>query len=389
MDAEYAVIQPDLGKTRTALTAIELLLKKNPNAVILISVPTEVLKEQWISELIKRGIFSNCKVEVINTIVKGDWDVDLLVQDEIHICGSQTYSQIFERVNYNFILGLTGTLERLDGKEVLIKQYCPVCDIVTMDEAIKNKWVAPVKEYAVLLDVDLTEYNEWNRKFNGFFSFFNYDFSLAMNCVKSVIDRRKYAKLLGVKESVVTANAMSWMKCLRARKEFIMSHPKKLEVAKKILNARQDKKCIVFCSTIKDCEKLKMGVVLHSKQKKKQNAEILTKFNEAETGIISSSRALNTGVDIKGLSVGIILNTNSSKIIKVQSRGRVCRFEEGKEAELFTILIKGTQEVTWHANASTGSHYQTINESQLDKVLAGEIIETRERENVEDKKFRF
>ena len=389
MDAEYAVIQPDLGKTRTALTAIELLLKKNSNAVVLISVPTEVLKEQWMSELIKRGIFSNCKVEVINTIVKGDWDVDLLVQDEIHICGSQTFSQIFERVNYNFILGLTGTLERLDGKEALIKQYCPVCDIVTMDEAIKNKWVAPVKEYAVLLDVDLTEYNEWNRKFNGFFSFFNYDFSLAMNCVKSMIDRRKYAKLLGVKESVVTANAMSWMKCLRARKEFIMSHPKKLEVAKKILNARQDKKCIVFCSTIKDCEKLKMGVVLHSKQKKKQNAEILAKFNEAETGIISSSRALNTGVDIKGLSVGIILNTNSSKIIKVQSRGRVCRFEEGKEAELFTILIKGTQEVTWHANASTGSYYQTINESQLDKVLAGETIETRERETVEDKKFRF
>lgn len=46
MDAEYAVIQPDLGKTRTALTAIELLLKKNSNAVVLISVPTEVLKEQ-------------------------------------------------------------------------------------------------------------------------------------------------------------------------------------------------------------------------------------------------------------------------------------------------------------------------------------------------------
>jgi hypothetical protein len=30
-----------------------------------------------------------------------------------------------------------------------------------------------------------------------------------------------------------------------------------------------------------------------------------------------------------------------------------------------------------------------INESQLDKVLNGETIETRERENVEDKKFRF
>jgi hypothetical protein len=45
-------------------------------------------------------------------------------------------------------------------------------------------------------------------------------------------------------------------------------------------------------------------------------------------------------------------------------------------------------EVNWFQNSATGS-YIVINESQLDKILNGEIIETRERENVEDKKFRF
>jgi superfamily II DNA or RNA helicase len=41
------------GKTRVALNAIEMLVKSNPDVFILISVPTEVLKEQWMEELIK------------------------------------------------------------------------------------------------------------------------------------------------------------------------------------------------------------------------------------------------------------------------------------------------------------------------------------------------
>jgi hypothetical protein len=33
---------------------------------------------------------------------------------------------------------LTGTIERLDGKEIIIKQYAPVCDTISMNEAIEN-----------------------------------------------------------------------------------------------------------------------------------------------------------------------------------------------------------------------------------------------------------
>lgn len=71
-----------VGKTRTGINAIKLLLKKKPDAEILVSVPTEVLKEQWMEELIKNGIFQNCKVVVINSIVKKEWEVDFLLIDE-------------------------------------------------------------------------------------------------------------------------------------------------------------------------------------------------------------------------------------------------------------------------------------------------------------------
>ena len=377
------------GKTRTGLLAIELLLKKKTDAKVLISVPTEVLKEQWMEELIKRGFLSNCRIMVINSIIKGEWDVDLLVIDEVHMTVSEQMRRIFDCVTYNMILCLTGTLERLDGKEILLQQYAPVCDTITMKEALANGWVSPVREYVVMLDVDLTEYNKLNQTFIGFFSQMNYDFELAMKCATDAMYRNKIAKKLGLKPKELAGIAFGWLKALKGRKAFVQSHPKKFEVARKILNARKDKKCITFSATIKDAESLNnKEFVLHSKKSKKQNNEILELFNNATVGTIHSSKSCDQGVDIRGLSVGIILSTDSSKIRKTQRNGRICRFEEGKTAELFTLVIRGTQEWNWFQNSAT-TNYIVINESQLDKVLAGEIIETRERENVEDKKFRF
>lgn len=383
------VASTGFGKTRVGLLAAELLIKKKSDAKVLISVPTEILKEQWMEELIQRNMLSNCRVMVINSIVKGDWEVDLLIIDECHLVASETFRAIFDRVTYNMVLCLTGTLERLDGKEVVIKQYAPICDNIPMKEALANGWVSPVKEYVVMLDVDLTEYNKLNQTFIGFFSQMNYDFELAMKCATDAMYRNKIAKKLGLKPKELAGIAFGWLKALKGRKAFVQSHPKKFEIARKILNARKDKKCITFSATIKDAEFLNnKEFVLHSKKSKKQNNEILELFNNATEGTIHSSKSCDQGVDIRGLSVGIILSTDSSKIRKTQRNGRICRFEEGKTAELFTLVIRGTQEWNWFQNSAT-TNYTVINESQLDKVLAGEIIETRERENVEDKKFRF
>jgi len=136
------------------------------------------------------------------------------------------------------------------------------------------------------------------------------------------------------------------MRLLKKRKDFVMSHPKKFEITRKILNARTDKKCITFSATIKDAEKIGMGYVLHSKQSKKKNAEILAKFNSETSGVLCSSKAADAGVDVKGLSVGIVLSGDSSKIRSTQRTGRVVRFEEGKIAEFFTLCIKGTVDET-------------------------------------------
>lgn len=382
------ILPTGFGKTRIALTISQLLTQKNPDFKILVVVPTDNLKNQWLKQLIEWKLLKNVTVEIINTAIKKVQHFDLLICDEAHRYASDSFSKLFDVIYYKMILCLTGTLERLDGKEELIKTHAPICDAVTRDEAIENGWLADFKNYLVMIDVDLKEYKQWDQVFNQCFSVLNFDFNLGMRLMKDAVFRRKYAKQTKIDYNILTGVVMKWMKAMRKRKEFVLSHPKKIEITKKILNARKDKKSITFCNTIKDAESIKMGYVLHSKQKKKENEAILEKFAKDSCGVINSSKALNTGTDIPGLSVGIMLANTSSKITKQQSIGRCIRKEGDKIAEFFTLVIKGTQDVKWAINSSV-TDYITITEEQLQDVLDGKEISTRKRNYNVDLENRF
>jgi hypothetical protein len=71
-------------------------------------------------------------------------------------------------------------------------------------------------------------------------------------------------------------------------------------------------------------------------------------------------------------------------------RGRVIRYEEGKEAEIFTLVIAQTNEENWFNTSSAGKSYIEITEAELEEVLAGKGTDNMEREAVEsDLLFRF
>lgn len=74
---------------------------------------------------------------------------------------------------------------------------------------------------------------------------------------------------------------------------------------------------------------------------------------------------------MKGLSVGIILGLDSSEIKAVQRRGRCIRFEKGKKAEIFNLVIDQTVETKWFSNGHPNEGYITIDEEGLNDVLAG------------------
>lgn len=363
------------GKTKTALDIIERVVSVNPDIKITIVVPTKILRDQWRTKLDDRGFFFNTEVLVLNTAAKKPFQCHFLIVDEVHRAAAEKLSAMFQNCAPRLILGLTATYERLDGAEkVVLDNYCPVCDEITLEEATANGWVSPYKDYKVMLDVDLTEYNQANKTFMNHFSFFNFDWDTAMKCVTDVKFRQRMAKAMGCEIKEVTAHAFAWNKAMQFRKAFIANHPKKIEIAKKILEKRKNTKVITFNSSIKQCEAYGFGYVIHSEKKSKENQAILDEFAKCGPGsVLHNSKMAKEGYDCPGLGAVIITGFNSDKTSKIQEIGRCVRFEAGKEAEVFTLVLKGCQDNKWYSKSSEGMPYIEIDESELDAVLDGTL----------------
>jgi len=405
-----------VGKTFAAIMAINAFLTKNEGKKVKVIVPTEYLKVQWIQELIKHQLHNYVEVEIINSAVKKNDKIDLIILDEAHRMASEQFYDIFNKRSPKLVLGLSATFNRLDNRHGLLNKYCPVCDIITTTEAVANGWLSPYKEYKVLIEPDDIEYyNEINEKFMSSFSYFNFDFHLAMECVGGRRHRNKvvvpshtirynYAKslcqlntydhryydMVKAINAEVSANCFTWNRALQDRKAYIMNHPIKIELTQKILNHRVNSKAITFSATIKQAEKIGRGFTLHSGKTKKKNKLTMEEFAPLKTGVINTSKSLDEGADVPGLNLAIILCNSSSKTQKTQRVGRVIRFQEGKSAEIFTLVLKGTVEEKWSETSSSGSEVIEISEEELMTILkGGEIQENIVEQTPSDNLFRF
>jgi superfamily II DNA or RNA helicase len=131
------------------------------------------------------------------------------------------------------------------------------------------------------------------------------------------------------------------------------------------------------------------GEVYTGKQTPKQCEAILNRFSTNPSGVLNTCAKVNEGLDVKGLSVAVILGIDSSKTKAIQRTGRVIRFEPGKEAEIFTLVIAGTVEANWFANSHPDkSKYITIDEVELEKVLNHEEFKTYQKP-IPKMSFRF
>lgn len=335
------------GKTRAAIKGIKWFLKKNPNRKIVVIVPTDHLRIQWYSELNKFGIFQEVDVEIINSAIKLDSQIDFAILDECHRYAADTFYEIFVKRRPKITLGLSATFNRLDGKHNLLAKYCPIVDVLTVQEAIDNKWLAPYKEYKVLIEPeDIQIYYQANQDFLNAFAYFNNDFNLAMQCVGGIkrnnriikashFVRYEYAQSLCTlprsdyryKDTVntilseVTAMAFTWSRALQARKGYVMNHPRKIELTRLILAARPNKKAITFSATIKQAEKIGQGLIVHSGKTKKKNRITMEEFALMKTGTIHTAKSLDEGADVSGLNLAIILCNTSSQTQKTQRVG--------------------------------------------------------------------
>ena len=372
------------GKTKVAIDCFKKVLTKYPHIKAIIVVPTDTLKDQWINILDSQGLSLNSEVLVINTAAKYNYTCDLLILDEVHRCPAETFSQVFKTIKYKLILGLTATLERLDGKHAIVEKYCPVVDEVTLEVARLNGWVSEFTEFQVIITAkDIDNYRNYNKEFVSHFEFFDFDFNLVM----SLLGKTGFKNKIKLRDKMCESNpnlnksevlkqinyhSMAFMKAMQNRKKFIYNHPQKIEIAQEIIKHRSDKKIITFSANTTMAESVGIGYVYTGKESKKKNRITVEEFAALDKGVINTCQLANEGFDCPGLSVGIVMGLDSSPIKSTQRTGRVVRKEGSKYSEMFTLVLENTVECEWYRKSHKEGTYVTIDVENLMKLLKGE-----------------
>lgn len=394
--------------------AIRRVLNAMPEAHILVVVPSAPVGKQWKREIVKcTSPFENIEVITVDKAAKNYKDipkVDLLVIDEIHQIPTPKRVSCL-KIQYRMILGLTATYERLDGKHAIIDRVAPIADSITLAEGIKNGWTSKQKVYVIMCDIeDRNEYNAMTNKFKDLFAWFSYDFDMPFKILgdsdsrdffindKVVPElqllegwdddfvRMNKKRVLSSAYKIAMSNSSSFIRTMTNRKNFIYHHPKKKEVANRILEAKKGQKGITFWSTIEDCMDVKHGKPYASPAQdndftEKGNRETLDWFFSTPGAVINTVRALNIGFDCPEITFGIIAGFNSSKTDSMQRRGRVVRinkFFADKSAELYYVVIQGTVDEHWAAKALSDTEYVLLSEDDLDAFLSGKPVDFME-----------
>lgn len=367
-----------MGKSLLALEVIRRFLNANPSKNVIIAVPTQALQYQWFNLLLDKGFYGKCKAYTYDYVIKNIKSCDLLIVDEIHKSVSEVNIKLYS-IQFKLLLGLTATLERSDNRHLKLSVICPVIDKVSKEEAIKNGWINEYKEYKLIIDVeDIDKYKEHDEKFQKYFNFFNQDFNLAMSCVKSKDVRRTITDFKKCNPKITDACTFGFNRELKARIEFIQSHPKKIQLAKKILEKRKTSKTIIFSPTIEISRKFQ-GFYYNSNMSNKEKIRELSDFQNCVSGVLSAVNGITLGMELNGCNLALMLCNNSSFDVKEQKIGRLLsKRKDGIIPEAFTFVLKNTVEEAWFARSTKENDYITITEKMLDRLLDGEdILEER------------
>lgn len=183
------------GKTYIAILAIKKLNINLPNANINVVVPTTKLKDDWFNKVNGHILIHNLvnvEVFVVNSYIKKNRECVLLICDECHRFMATTFLKTIVNTKYEFLMGLTATLERLDGKHEIMKKYAPIVHTLTEEQAIQRKFIVPSVIFNLLIelnDKEKKEYGTIDNLYNQYFKYFGWDFKLAMDSASSMNPR--------------------------------------------------------------------------------------------------------------------------------------------------------------------------------------------------------
>lgn len=320
------------GKTRVATTIARKMFLKDSSTKIVVVVPTIPLRNQWEGIMRELGLINNTTIYVINTLILSPEVIscNLLILDEIHKYAADTFFEVFNIAAWDYIMGLTATLERMDSKHTLLQEHCPIIDDVTLHEARKHGWVSDYIEYNLYVEMnkeDAEVYNNINTWLGKAFAIFHHDFYVAMACC-SPKDRyfngkmnygaetfvrthvNKYGEALSLQDvqgrqlfgqalvNEVVKQANNATRLIREREAFLTNNDTKVQVAKEIIETL-NMKTVTFGKSTECADKLtealgSKAASYHSYLESEERAVLKVKEYKTEKSAIKFSDSLGT-----------------------------------------------------------------------------------------------
>lgn len=338
-----------VGKSYIAILSIKYVLERRPNAKIIVVVPTTYLQNQW-KELLSENKLNQVTVLVINTAAKTQIACDYLIVDEIHTAGSNFFINLFDTIQYKAFLGLTATIERSDGRHKLLLEKAPIIDEIGLEEALTNGYISDYRIYNIPVQLSPTELQQYKKIQNSYLYYehkLGGKFEAWTNANSLLADKTK--------TSEEKREALVFLKLVNQRKGALHNSVSKMVLAKEILDRYPDRKAIIFCESISFAQKVdnllsKQSVIYHSGLTIKEKKAAISRFVDGRTSsnIMVSCRALDAGVDISGVNLGICCAGTSKQLQSIQRLGRGIRLNRNNTIALyFNLYIEGTQEEKW------------------------------------------
>lgn len=355
------------GKSLVGVMAMLMFRKKYPDVPIIVCVPSDYLRAQW-RVLVKEHKLTNVYVNTVHTLIKHRTYAGLLILDEMHSYSSPVFSGIFQSVSYNFILGMTATMNEDEERDLILHEKCPVFDEITLKECLNEGWVSPfvVYNYGIVLNEDdQMYYDDLSGKFNKFASTFGHNLTEMFRCLNDSDYRKEFAKERKWPPERIIIHAKNAVSNMKLRKDFLYNHPEILNTAEAIIKTHgKGKKIITFSQSADFCDALtdRLGYEharsYHTRMKsqeiegkkyagKKLKDKVLELFKKDEIQVINTAKALDQGVDIPHIDMSLVCSGTSSVRQSIQRTGRNIRYVKGKRACEINIFIKDTQSEKW------------------------------------------
>jgi len=351
-------ISMGVGKTLIGLRYLNQLQENNMYKLnVLVVAPKLSIFETWKDDAVKFGIPTEVMDKTTFTTYLSlnkfnPHNFDVVVLDECH---SLLESHETFLANYQGrILGLTGTPPRYAQSEKgrMVMKYCPIMYKYITDDAIDDDILNDYRIFIHKLPLGSDNNIPVNLKGSSFYTSEkkSYDYW----------SRRILEAQTKKQEQIASVMRMRVMMDFKTKETY----------AKYLLTEIEDK-CIVFCNTQAQADRL----CKHSVHSENPNAEEnLEKFKKGQIDKLSCVLQLNEGVNIPNLRAGIILHAYGNERKSSQRIGRLLRLNPDDTAIIHILCYQGTVDERWVNEAlkdldPTKIKYHEVNLSSYEPTL--------------------